>query len=368
MKIVVVGPVFPYRGGISHHNSSLILALQSLGHNVLSISYKRQYPKFLYPGKSDKDPSLVKMSVDALFIIDPTNPFSWKKAVNEIEKFKPDKVVFHWWSSFWAPTYFYLLGILSKRKYCTVCIVHNVFPHEKRFFDEFLAKLILKIFSNLIVHSLSEQEKIVKLGIQTEVSYIPHPIYDTLASNVKIDKTEAKTKLGLPLDKTLILMFGIVRKYKGLSVLLDSIKILIENEHKEIHLLVAGEFWEPEEQYCQKIQEYKIDQYVTIQNRYIPNEEIPIIFSAADVFVAPYTGGTQSGSIKLAMAYDLPIISTTIVADENSYLYNWKKVSPGDCVDLAESIRNYAFIASYTHGEDKTWVKLAELICKSLNS
>jgi len=364
MKFVIIGPVYPYRGGISHHNSSLILALKSLGHNVLSISFKRQYPRFLYPGKSDKDPSLVKMSVDALFILDPTNPFSWKKAVNEIEKFRPDKIVFHWWSSFWAPMYFYLLRNLSKNKNCTVCIVHNVFPHEKRFFDKFLAKLILKKFTKLIVHSISEKEKIAKLGIQTEVSYIPHPVYDTLASNVKIDNTEAKTKLGLPPDKTIILMFGIVRKYKGLSVLLDSIKFLIENNHKNFHLLVAGEFWEPEEQYRQKIKELKIDKYVTIQNRYIPNEEIPVIFSAADLFVAPYIGGTQSGAIKLAMAFDLPIISTTIVADEINEYQQWKLVPPENAIFLAEAICDFPNNKYQLSKIPTYWDDLVKLIVK----
>ena len=362
MKFAVIGPVYPYRGGISHHNSSLILAMQSLGHEVLPITYKRQYPKFLYPGKSDKDPSLVKMSVDALFILDPINPFSWKKAISEIEKFRPDKVVFHWWSSFWAPMNFYLLRNLSKNKDNSVCIVHNVFPHEKRFLDEFLSKLILKSFAKLIVHSLGEKEKIVKLGIQTEVSYIPHPVYDTLASNLKIDKTEAKTKLGLPLDKSIILMFGIVRKYKGLTVLLNSIKFLIENDHKNFHLLVAGEFWEPEEQYRQKIHELKIDNYVTIQNRYIPNEEIPIIFSAADVFVAPYIGGTQSGAIKLAMAYNLPIISTTIVADEMNENQQWKLVPPDNAIYLADAISDFP-ITSYQSSKIPTyWDDLVKLI------
>lgn len=362
MKFVIIGPVYPYRGGISHHNSSLILAIQSLGHDVLPISFKRQYPKFLYPGKSDKDPSKVRMSIDALFILDPIDPFSWIRAIREIEKFGPDKVVFHWWSSFWAPMYIYLLRNLSKNKKSSVCIVHNVFPHEKRYFDKFLAKLILKSFSKLIVHSIAEQEKIKKLGIQSVVSYIPHPIYDTLASNVKIDKTEAKTKLGFSIDKTIILMFGIVRKYKGLSVLLDSIKILIEDDHKEIHLLVAGEFWEPVEQYRQKIHELKIDEYVTIQNRYISNEDIPVIFTAADLFVAPYTGGTQSGAIKLAMAFDLPIISTTIVGDESKYVDNWKKVIPGNPKVLSRAIQEFDFKTKNYTNVGVSWEEFAQLV------
>jgi glycosyltransferase involved in cell wall biosynthesis len=362
MKFAVIGPVYPYRGGISHHNSSLILAMQTLGHEVLSISYKRQYPKFLYPGKSDKDPSLEKMSVGALFILDPINPFSWKKTVNEILKFNPEKVVFHWWSSFWAPMDYFLLNALLKNKVNTVCIVHNVFPHEKRFFDEFLSKLILKKFTRLVVHSKGEQEKILKLGIKTEAGYIPHPVYDTLSSTGKIDKIEAKKMLGLPLDKTVLLMFGIVRKYKGLSVLLDSIKELVENDFTKIHLLVAGEFWEAEDRYRRKIKGLNIDEFVSIQNRYIPNDEIPILFSAADLFVAPYIGGTQSGAIKLAMAYDLPIISTEIVADEMNGSSDWVKVPPNNPSRFAVAIKNCQPYLLTPSSTNTTWLDLAKFV------
>jgi hypothetical protein len=74
MKVTVIGPVFPYRGGIAQFATSLAAELPAAGHEVQVISFARQYPRWLYPGQSDKDPSQQHEQVTARFILDPLYP------------------------------------------------------------------------------------------------------------------------------------------------------------------------------------------------------------------------------------------------------------------------------------------------------
>lgn len=362
MRIVVVGPVYPYRGGIAHHNSSLISALRAQGNDVLALSYKRQYPSFLYPGRSDKDPSKEILDIEAKFIFDPINPFSWKKGLKEIDIFNPEKVIFHWWTSFWAPMYWYLLHKIKHHQFESIAIVHNVFPHEKRFYDHFVSKKILSRFDKIIIHSKKEEEKINQILQGKKVYYFPHPIYDTL--NIKLLKRdESRKKLSIKPEIRLFLMFGIIRKYKGLSYMLEAINILVNAGYRNVHLIVAGEFWDPLTKYQQEINDLGIDEYVTLDDRYIPNEEIPILFSAADLFLAPYIEGTQSGAIKLALAYNLPIVSTTIVANENEIDENyWKTVTPDSSVELATAIKEFNPEPLRTSEKFISWNKFSKFI------
>lgn len=109
-KITVIGPVYPYRGGgIAHFTSALAETLQSQGHEADIISYKWQYPKFLYPGKTDKDPpSQNRAKPNASYILSSLNPCDWYKTFRYIWETKPDLVIFQWWVSIWSPAYAWL--------------------------------------------------------------------------------------------------------------------------------------------------------------------------------------------------------------------------------------------------------------------
>ena len=51
MKIAIVGPAHPYKGGLAQHATSLAHRLAAAGHEVLLQSWSAQYPKLLYPGQ-----------------------------------------------------------------------------------------------------------------------------------------------------------------------------------------------------------------------------------------------------------------------------------------------------------------------------
>ena len=142
MKISMIGPVYPYRGGIAHYTALLAQALLQSGHDLQMISFERQYPAFLYPGESDKDPSANAIHIPARYLLDPLYPWTWQRAVREIRAAGPQLVLFHWWSTFWGPAYAALSHTL-RRSTPVVFLIHNVFPHEIKPWDRGLASLAL---------------------------------------------------------------------------------------------------------------------------------------------------------------------------------------------------------------------------------
>lgn len=313
MKVVLVGPVYPYRGGIAHYTTMLYRALRERGHDVLMISFKRQYPRWLYPGKSDKDPSKQPLVVEeAKYWIDSLNPITWLLTFQRIWRYQPDVLILQWWTTFWAPVWLFV-GVLNRillRK-PLVYICHNVLPHEANWWDFWLVQIVLRWGTYFIVQSEVEYKRLVALIPLAEGQIIiaPLPIYDMFADQ-KITKEEARKYLGLPSDIPMLLFFGFIRKYKGLQDILMAMPEIRSRIGKVI-LFIAGEFWEDKRLYLRIIEQLGIGDLVIIQDRYIPNEEVKIYFSAADALIAPHRQVTGSGVIQIARGFGIPVITAT---------------------------------------------------------
>jgi glycosyltransferase involved in cell wall biosynthesis len=339
MKISLVGPVYPYRGGISHFTSSLARAFLELNVDLQVISFKRQYPKWLYPGESDLDPSAVHESVQAEFILDPFWPVTWWKAIRAIHAFNSRIVVIEWWTVFWGPAYFMVTKFLHRHGLKVIFLIHNVLPHEEKPWDRLLTKLVLRQGDGYLVQTERERDRLFELiGHQDCIRVQPHPIYKfNLTEN--LTQQEARLKLGLPSKIPVILFFGIVRPYKGLNILLKALSIL--NQTNEYYLLIAGEFWQDKAEYLSQIKQLGIQHKVKIIDHYIPNEDLPIIFTAADVFTAAYLEGTQSGTTSLALGFGSRVVVSDRVArgiPEN--IISFVEIVPsGDPLALATGIQ-----------------------------
>lgn len=369
MKVILIGPTYPFRGGIAHYTTLLCLALRQ-NYDVKFISFKRQYPNILFPGKSDRDPSKHPIKVDNVdYIIDSMNPVTWMKAFWIIKEYKPDKVVIPWWVAFWAPQFWTILTMTKCYLNAEIVFIcHNVVEHESNFLKRIATKSVLSKADRLITHSQEETCKLRDLlGGHANVITAFHPTYAGL-SEYRYTKKKAKEKLGLA--GNVLLFFGFVRAYKGLSFLLDAMPIVLKD--KDVTLLIVGEFWNDKQEYLEKINHFKLSPKVKIVDKYVPNEEIGIYFAASDLVVQPYISATGSGICQIAYGFDRPVISTNVgslpeVVEDG---VNGRIVEPGDAQALADAILkslDHATLGKLSQNAVKTknkfsWKKMAEIV------
>jgi glycosyltransferase involved in cell wall biosynthesis len=371
MRISVIGPVYPYRGGIAHFTAQLLRVVSDHGHSVQTISFKRQYPGWLYPGASDKDPSPPSLPVAAEYLLDPFYPWTWQRAIQRILQHRPELVIIQWWTTFWAPAYLWLGIALRKKGLKVVFLIHNVLPHEQRVFDPVLARLALRTGSAFITQTEREKERLLNLLPGCSAVVCPHPGYFLLQEQ-KISRQEARHRLGYPLDHYLLLFFGIIRPYKGLRYLIEALAIM-KNSNLQPNLLVAGEVWEGKEEYLALIRELGLEEQIRLEDRYVPDEEAAMMFSAADLLVVPYVEGTQSAVAGMGLGFGLPMVVTEVVAGgiaaENQA--NLRVVPMADAAALADAIRQALLnppplsqSQSQVDQDWERWVKTLESFCE----
>lgn len=312
-RLCIIGPTYPYRGGIAHYTTLLTRHLrEEEGNEVLLISFSRQYPKWLFPGKSDKDPSKRPLTTEAEYLLDPINPVTWRRTLKRVAKFCPDVVLIPWWHPYFAPSW----GILSRAiqrlpnnpKLIFIC--HNVLPHEQGKMGKFMlpkiTKWTLQKGDKFVVHATSDRETLrgILPEAKIEVKSLPMIMDETDTSDVELP-------VKLPDDRPILLFCGIVRPYKGLDVLLDAFALAIEE--RPLHLVVAGEFWKNSRpQYEEQITRLGIAEHITIVDEYLPDEVFTAFIDRADVVVLPYKSATQSGVIQAAFGRNTPVITTDV--------------------------------------------------------
>jgi glycosyltransferase involved in cell wall biosynthesis len=326
VRLTIIGPVYPLRGGIAHHVYWLHRELSARGHQVQVISY----PRLLFPGTSIYDTSEVKLDAGARAILTALNPISWVRALKAARVTAPDLVVIQWWNTFFAPLVGTLGRMLGRAGLSTVIECHNVLPHERRWVDRYLLKFAFAPASEFITHSMADREELIGVLPDKRVRVAPLPILNEFSAT---DRPERKGRT--------ILFFGIVRKYKGLDVLLRALpKVLSE---VECNLIIAGEFYEPVSKYEEIVRELGLSSSVRIENRYIPNEDVPALFNQADVLVLPYLSATQSAVAGIAAANGLPIIASRTGGLSEAVQENVTGLlfTPGDVNELADRLVHY---------------------------
>jgi glycosyltransferase involved in cell wall biosynthesis len=306
MKIAFLSPFYPFRGGIAQFGDSLYLALVQ-NNEVKAFTFTRQYPKVLFPGKTQfVSESDLNRNIPVTRVLDSINPLTWNKTAKEIIKFRPDIVLISYWMPFFAPAFGKIAGLLKSSGIKVIGLMHNVIAHEKRFGDEALTKYFFNKCDGFVLLNKSSEKDLLELKPDAKYIIHSHPLYDHYGS--KIEQNKAKENLGIPLDKKVILFFGFIRDYKGLDLLIESMKNLSD----EYLLFIAGEVYGDFKKYDELIDRLNLRSRVNLQVRYIPETEIPVFFSAADVCVLPYRTATQSGIVGIAYHFDVPVIATDV--------------------------------------------------------
>lgn len=311
MKLIIVGTAHPYRGGLAAFNERLAKEFVDEGLEVEILTFTVQYPKILFPGKTQFSSEPAPKNLKIVRKINSVNPFNWLKTGKEILRQKPDIVIFCYWMSFISPCFGTIAKITGKNsKTKRIALVHNMLPHEPSFLDKFLPKYFVKHIDKFVTLSKSVINDINLFDKKNKSKiYSPHPIYDTYGE--PMSKQIARKFLNLNENDRIVLFFGFIRHYKGLDLLLEA---FANEQVRELNLklLIAGEFYEDAEIYYRKIKDLHIENYVILHNDYIADNNVKYYFCAADIVAQPYRSATQSGISQIAYHFDKPMLVTKV--------------------------------------------------------
>tara|TARA_B100000427_G_scaffold123689_1_gene102926 strand:- start:405 stop:1529 length:1125 start_codon:yes stop_codon:yes gene_type:complete len=343
---LIISTAYPYRGGISDSTHSLVNEMSNQNINCEVWTFKLLYPKLLFPGRTQYSKEVFKSDFKILREINTLNPVNWILTARKINKVGPKKIIFRYWTPLLSIPYFIISSILNN-KIKVLGLVDNWSGHETIFFEKFFRKLFLKSCNSFI--SLSENiGKNLKNNTKKSVLPLFHPINSHLP--VKISKDEAIFNLNLP-QKQYILFIGLIRKYKGVETLIKAFHY-ISKEHKDLKLIIAGEFYDDINKYKKLIKRKDLEEKIIIDDNFLESSRIRDYICASDVVVQPYKKASQSGITPLAYFYDKPlVVSNTeglkeiIINDKSGEVFDKTPANLAtaikNCIN-PESNRNYS--------------------------
>ncbi|MBS1736439.1 MAG: glycosyltransferase [Bacteroidetes bacterium] len=312
-KIIIIGPAYPLRGGgIATFNERLAREFSNEGHDVTIYTFSYQYPGFLFPGSSQYSTEPAPKDLKILIKINSINPFNWIKIGNEIKKLKPDLVIVRFWLPFMGPCLGTILRRIKKNHFTrVVCIADNIIPHEHRPGDSAFTKYFIKPVDDFITMSDKVLNDLKTIDPNKRGKIVAHPLYDNFGEI--ISKEAARANLYLDPHAIIFLFFGFIRKYKGLDILLEAFKIVIEEKpDHNLKLLIAGEFYEDKKNYEPLLKDPLLKEKLILHTHFISDEEVKYFFCASDCVVQPYRSATQSGVTPLSYYFEKPMIVTNV--------------------------------------------------------
>lgn len=337
MRIAIVGPAFPYKGGGAHHTTELAHRLGAQGHEVTLESWKAQYPSFLYPGEQTISTPEGVPFPGTRHALAWYRPDGWFRTGRRLRS--QDIVVFVVLSPVQVPAYLGMAYGLGRKgggpRLVVLC--HNVLPHERKPYDVPLMRRLLRRADTALVHSAQQAQLARDLAPGTRVrtavlpAHLPTPPGGT---PVVVPGAEPANHL---------LFFGMVRPYKGLDVLLRALARL-----DAVTLTVAGEFWGGVDETRTLISSLGLDERVELRPGYVPADEVPKLFADADALVLPYRTATASQNVFMAYEHGVPVIATRAgtLADHVREGVDGVVCEPDDLDSLTDALKRF-----YTQGE-----------------
>lgn len=307
MKITLLGPAHPYRGGLASIMETMAREYQSRGHEVRIYTFTVQYPSLLFPGKTQYVTTPAPEDLHIERVMNTVNPLNWVSLGLRLKREKPDMVLMKYWTPFMAPC-FGTIARIARTNGITkvVCQIDNVEPHEHHIIDKPCNHYYLGAVDGFVY--MSEQvHGELKAYTSAPAIFSPHPMFENFGKAVERD--EACRKIGIDPKVNYTLFFGLIRDYKGLDLLLEAWAKWKPEGRK---LLIAGEFYASREKYIALIESLGLQDRVVLHDHFVADEDVRYYFSAADCLVLPYRTATQSGVTQIAYNFSLPMIVTRV--------------------------------------------------------
>ncbi|UOG73683.1 glycosyltransferase [Hymenobacter tibetensis] len=310
MKIVIIGPAYPLRGGLATYNERLARAFREAGDEVKLVTFSLQYPDFLFPGQTQfsTEPGPTDLTIEVS--INSVNPWTWWQVGEKLRREKPDLVIFRFWLPIMGPALGSIARRIKRNRHTRiVAITDNIIPHEKRPGDRPFTRYFLSACHGFVTMSRSVLADLRRLHFTQPAQYKPHPLYDNFGPAKP--KWEALQSLQLDPQFSYLLFFGFIRAYKGLDIMLEALADA-RLAGMPIKLIVAGEYYEDAAPYEALIRQHGLENRLVRATDFIPNEQVVDYFCAADIIVQPYKNATQSGVSQIAYHFERPMLVTDV--------------------------------------------------------
>lgn len=305
MKVVVLGPAHPYRGGLATIMMTMAREMQSRGDEVKVYTFSLQYPSLLFPGKSQTVDTPAPQDLHIERVVNTCNPFNWIRLGRRLRREAPDMIILKYWTPFMAPCFGTIARLARKNsKTKVVCQIDNVEPHEHHLTDRIFNRYFLSAVDGFVY--MSEQvHGELKAYSSAPMLFSPHPMFENFGK--RVERRAACERLGIDDQYRYLLFFGLIRDYKGLDILLEA---LLRDKNKRWRLLVAGEFYNDKEQYRPLFE--RLGERVILHDHFVADDDVKYYFSVADALVLPYRTATQSGVTQIAYNFSVPMVVTNV--------------------------------------------------------
>ena len=368
MKIAFLGPAYPLRGGIAQFIEIMAKKL-SQENEVKIFSFRKQYPKLIFPGKDQTDKSDRKFDIDTDNTLIPYNPFTFIPTAKKIKAWKPDVLILKYWIPFFAPAFGTVLRLLGN-EIKTIYVIDNIDFHEKWFMGNVLTKFALKPADELITMSRSVYNDAVKLFPHKKVIHSFHPTYPHFNLN-RYSRETAQAKLALT-GKKVLLFFGYIKPYKGLDIIIKALPLILQ-KLPDAHLLIVGEVYGNDAVYLHLIEKLNLKKHITFVREFVKNEDVEQYFRASDVMMLPYKQATQSGVAQVAYNFGLGCVATPVGGLPELVIHKKTGIVAGSTseLDFAEAVVDFfglekAELQKNIEEENRkySWEKFLQLIIK----
>jgi glycosyltransferase involved in cell wall biosynthesis len=372
--IKIIGPAYPFRGGLAAYNERLAREFIAQDYQVDIETFTIQYPGILFPGKSQYVDGKAPENLKIKRTVNSINPLNWLKIGNRIRREKPDLLMVRYWLPFMGPALGSICRLVRKNKHTKViCLADNIIPHEKRPGDRFLTSYFMKSIDGMVAMSQSVLNDIDTFNPKLPRALCPHPLFDNFGE--RMEQSRAKSLLHLEPTTSYLLFFGFIRDYKGLDILL---KAFADQRLQQlpVKLIVAGEFYTNPDPYLQLIADFNLNERVVLHTDFIPNEKVNQYFSAADLVVQPYKSATQSGVTQIGYHFEKAMLVTNvgglseIIPDQKiGYVVEPNEKAIADAIfDFYQNKRQAAFEQNITEEKKKfSWANMVNAFLSVYN-
>lgn len=321
MRICIIGSSKKFFSGISAYTIVMANAFAEQGYKVSVILLRNLVPLFLYPGRARVGKKECQIDfhpdIEVYNGMDWNSPGSWYGAYRFLQKQKPEVVIMHWWTSSVAHMQFLLA--MSKQvngnKFRLILEMHEVVDTLEenilpiRIYSRLGGKAILKLCDSYTAHSEEARQAIIntyKLA-EDRIDVVPHGPYNMYGT---LDRGIARKDLNL--NGFTILYFGMIRQYKGVSLLVRAFNKLPPELASNMHLVIAGEDWGDDTELIPVLDNSPYRDRIIFKSEFIADENVPKYFTASDVVVLPYLRTCGSGVINIAAAQGKPVITADL--------------------------------------------------------